>query len=83
MGITRYKQWHIHGNKMNFHSVKVGDNVIRIIAGSIEMPLKVTDITETKIICGAWEFSRETGGEIDEYLEWDGINTGSVLKAEK
>lgn len=68
---------------MNFRSVKVGDNVIRIIAGSIEMPLKVTDITETKILCGEWEFSRETGGEIDKYLEWDGINTGSVLKAEK
>ena len=44
------------------------------------MPLKVTDITETRIICGPWEFSRETGGEIDEELGWDGINTGSLLK---
>ena len=65
---------------MNFQSVKIGDKVIRILAGSIEMPLKVTDITETRIICGPWEFSRETGGEIDEELGWDGINTGSLLK---
>lgn len=62
-------------------SIKVGDTVTRILAGEIRMPLKVTAITETRIICGPWEFDKNTGGEIDEDLGWDGIiHTGSVLE---
>jgi hypothetical protein len=44
------------------------------------MKLKVTEITDKLIICGPWTFSKETGGEVDEYLGWDGKNTGSYIK---
>ena len=32
------------------------------------MRLKVTQLTADRIICGAWEFDRQTGAEIDEDL---------------
>ena len=44
------------------------------------MQLEVTELTEKEIICGSWKFSKITGGEIDEDLGWDGINTGSILE---
>lgn len=46
-------------------TVKVGDTVIRDMCGIITQ-LKITKITELKIICGPWEFDRKTGAEIDE-----------------
>lgn len=64
---------------------KVGDKVVRVIGGMVEMPLTVTEVTENKIVCGAWEFDRATGAEIDEDLGWGpsyGV-TGSVLKLPK
>jgi hypothetical protein len=65
------------------HKIKVGDTVHRYLS-SVEIPmdLKVTEITDEKIICGAWEFSKETGGEIDDYLGWGPYLTGSILKKE-
>jgi len=51
---------------MSFEHVKVGDIVTRMLAGVVPMELKVSDITEERIICGAWEFNRITGHEIDE-----------------
>jgi len=51
---------------MSFKHVKTGDTVTRMLAGVIPMELMVTDITEERIICGAWEFDRITGHEIDE-----------------
>ena len=63
-----------------FMSIKKGDTVERILGGSIPMELKVTDVTKTEIVCGGWKFCRLTGGEIDEDIGWDGINTGSFLK---
>jgi len=47
------------------------------------MRLKVTQLTADRIICGAWEFDRRTGAEIDEYLGWgpSGV-TGSFLEPE-
>lgn len=54
--------------------VKPGDQVLRMLAGSIPMPLKVTEVTETEILCGkrdiGWMFDRKTGAEIDEDLGW-------------
>lgn len=47
----------------------VGHFAIRNMAG-IEMKLRVTDVTEDRIICGAWEFDRATGAEIDDDLGW-------------
>ena len=65
-------------------SIKVGDTVTRLLAGELEQLLKVTNITEEKIICGDWEFHLKTGGEIDLYLGWDSVRlTGSVLGTKK
>ena len=66
--------------KVNLNDVKVGDTVYRYLS-TIPTPmiLKVSSITEEKICCGPWEFSKVTGGEIDEYLSWDGVNTGSFI----
>ena len=61
--------------------LQVGDTIIRMLAGIIPMEIKITEITDTEINCGEWSFSRQTGGEIDEDLDWDGvIKTGSYLR---
>ena len=60
--------------------LKVGDGVIRLLAGVIPMTLTVTKVTDEKVICGPWEFNRNNGAEIDLELGWDGVNsTGSYL----
>jgi hypothetical protein len=46
-------------------TLKVGDEVVRDMKGII-MNLKVTSITNDRIICNYWEFDKETGDEIDE-----------------
>lgn len=51
-------------------NVKVGDRVVRMLAGSIPMELRVTDVTDKLILCGEWTFDRQTGAEVDEYLGW-------------
>lgn len=53
-----------------FEFLKVGDVVDRMIAGKYVMQLEVTEITNNRVVCGAWEFSRFNGAEIDEELEW-------------
>lgn len=51
--------------------VTVGDRVRRMLAGKIPMDLIVEKVTATRIICaGGWEFDRETGAEVDDYLDW-------------
>ena len=65
---------------MKLENIKVGDTVTRLLAGSLRMDLKVSKVTETTIECGPWVFSKETGGEIDEDLWWDGVKTGSYLE---
>lgn len=63
--------------------VKAGDKVTRIIGG-YHMELRVTKVTDDLIVCGPWEFDRETGMEIDETMEWGPKwgATGSRLLAE-
>ena len=56
---------HLKKSKM-FQKNKEGEYVIRMLAGRIPMGLKITELTPDKIICGAWEFKRDTGVEIDE-----------------
>lgn len=69
-------------NHSYLNEIKVGDTVTRLLCGCIPMQLKVSKITEDKIICGFWEFSKKTGCEIDDYLEWDGeTRTGSWLQS--
>lgn len=61
---------------------QVGDTVIRLLAGAIEMPLKVTAVTDEKIDCGPWTFCARTGAEIDNDLNWGPPPkmTGSFLR---
>jgi hypothetical protein len=62
-----------------FDDVEVGDIVVRRLAGSLPMAMKVTGLDETPIYCGRWKFLKSTGGEVDDERGWDGINTGSFL----
>lgn len=50
--------------------MKIGDKVTRMLAGIVPMELTITDLTKDRIICGAWEFDRATGAEIDDYLDF-------------
>lgn len=63
-----------------FTGVKVGDVVVRNLAGVI-MKLLVTAVDDDRIWCRDWSFDRVTGIEIDDDLHWGpswGI-TGSYL----
>lgn len=60
------KQEYTPMSKEALHAIKVGDIVERMLAFSISMPLRVTEVTEKKIECGWWEFDRDTGLEIDK-----------------
>ena len=58
----------------------VGDIVARNLCGAI-MQLRVTRVTPRIIECGDWQFDRETGAEIDYFLNWGPppLHTGSRL----
>jgi hypothetical protein len=56
-----------------FDDVEVGDIVVRRLAGSLPMAMKVTGLDETTIYCGRWKFLKSTGGEVDDERGWDGI----------
>lgn len=64
-------------------SLKVGDEVTRMLAGTTAMPLKVTSISENKIVCGLWEFDRNTGLEIDDDFHFTVSYLLPALKREK
>ncbi len=67
-----------------FYHVSKGDEVTRMLAGVVPMKLLVTEITDTRIVCGPWEFDRKTGAEIDEELGWGpDTKTGSFLQIEE
>jgi len=55
---------------MKFKDSKVGDEVVRWLAGEIEQRLKVTEVKEDRLVCALWEFDKRTGAEIDEDLDW-------------
>jgi hypothetical protein len=67
---------------MSYDNITVGMQVKRILAGSIPMDLLVSEVTDTRIICGPYEFDKKTGAEIDEDLGWgpETGHTGSYLK---
>lgn len=62
--------------------LKVGQFVTRLLAGEVEMQLRVTAITADRIICGDWQFDKATGAEIDDELGWGPPPklTGSYLR---
>lgn len=51
--------------KEQYHSIKAGDVIERMLGFSIPMYLVVQDVTDERIECG-WVFDRNTGLEIDE-----------------
>ena len=54
---------------MSFRHIKKGDTVRRLLAGVIPMDLLVVDVVGDRIICGGgWEFDRDTGIEIDDFI---------------
>jgi hypothetical protein len=63
---------------MCLEDMKVGDTVTRMMCG-FPMQLKVSTVTDDRIICGPWTFSKANGAEIDEELGWDERKTGSYL----
>jgi len=66
-------------------NLQVGDKVIRMLAGSIPMPLAVTEVKEDRYVCAMWEFDKTTGAEIDEDLRWGPppLSTGSYIVPEE
>jgi hypothetical protein len=63
--------------KEEYHSIKVGDVIERMLGFSIPMYLNVTNVSKTIIECGNWTFSRTTGLEIDEDIP---INVSYISK---
>jgi hypothetical protein len=68
-----------------FEKVKAGDVVVRMLAGTLPVKLHVSKVTDQVITCSDWEFDRETGAEIDEFLGWGPppLMTGSYLDPSK
>ncbi len=63
-------------------TIAVGETVFRFFGGIEEpMPMRVTGITEDRIVCGEWQFDKVTGAEIDEFLGWGPALTGSYIIA--
>jgi hypothetical protein len=69
---------------MSFHHIKEDDTVLRLLAGRIPMRLRVSNVDDTLIYCGAWTFDRATGTEVDDDLCWGPAygRTGSFLARE-
>lgn len=61
-----------------FKHVRVGDVVTRDLGGGrhltggVRQHLRVTAVDDELIHCGSWTFRRDTGGEVDADLGWDG-----------
>ena len=71
------------GTSMKLQDIKAGDLVTRVLGGSVRMQLRVTEVADTLIVCGPWQFSRATGAEVDEELGWGENGSGSFLEAER
>ncbi len=52
-----------------------GQKVVRLLAGTIPMPMIVTKVHEGLVWCGPWSFDDETGIEEDAELGW-GVGSG-------
>ena len=61
----------------------VGDKITRMIGNTVPMTVTITAITPNfiEVNNGAWLFHKDTGGEVDTDLGWDGVTiTGSILR---
>ena len=70
----------MHNNGDRLRNIRAGDMVERLLCGMLPMQLRVSQVTNDRIICGAWEFSRANGAELDEDLGWTGGESGSVIR---
>lgn len=79
------------GTIARFAHLKVGDTVIRLLAGVVPMPITVFEITNGVVKCRIpeigddyWQFDLQTGDEIDAELGWGPppLRTGSCLVLE-
>ena len=50
----------------NFRHFKKGDKVRRMLVGEIPSDLTITEVKDDLIICGSWQFDRDTGIEVDD-----------------
>ena len=79
---------------MSFKHLKVGDKVVRMLAGTLPMELVIIKVKGNLLYCDSepsiitdghyWTFDRESGAEVDDDLGWGpkyGI-TGSYLRAD-
>ncbi len=54
-----------------FEKLRVGDVVVRMLAGTLPIKLQVSDITEQLIVCSAWQFDKVTGPR--SMRSWAGV----------
>ena len=80
--LNREDIWQFRMIPKTLFDVTVGDTVFRFL-GTIgtPLPLRVSAVTEERIICGDWQFDKRTGAEIDEFLGWGPALTGSYILA--
>lgn len=66
---------------MRLPKLTVGDRVVRLLAGTVRMELRVTSVSSEEVVCGWWTFDPETGAEIDPDLGWGPppLSTGSYI----
>jgi hypothetical protein len=76
------KQEYIPLSKEEYRSIAVGDIIVRQLVFLIPMQLKVMELTEDRIICGFWEFDRNTGLEIDEDISHTVSYISEIIKNE-
>lgn len=75
--------------------LKVGDTATRMLAGKLPVKMVVREVKDDRLVMdavekegvifnGGWEFCRNTGAEIDDYLRWgpEYGATGSFLVEE-
>ena len=67
----------------DYANLKVGDEVIRWLAGTVEMKLRVTALTDDIVTCGWWTFDRKTGVEIDDDIPGVVSFLGKSVQREK
>lgn len=60
-------------------NLRVGDPVMRWLAGICPMPLTVSEITPDLIRCQLWDFDPINGAEIDERFGWGRELSGSFI----
>ena len=75
------EQQYIPLTKEQYHSIKKGDIIERMLAFAIPMELIVQDVTENIIDCG-WTFDRNTGLEIDEDIPVKVSYISKIIKQE-